>query len=67
MLAAAIAFELLEPIPRRHSEVIELFRRVYGHELAEHEPVEGAREAPDGLSREQPLRVPVREALNHLE
>jgi hypothetical protein len=67
MLAGAIALELLEAITGRDPEVVELLRGVDGHELTKHDPVEVAREASSGLAPEQPLRVPVREALDHVE
>ena len=65
VLASAIALELFESIAGRNAEIFELFRRVDGHKLAQHGPLEVGREPSDGLASEQTLRIPVGEALDH--
>lgn len=67
MLSRPIAPELLEPIPRRHAEILELFRSVEHDELPEHRAMQIARKATDPFPREQALRVAIGEALDHPE
>jgi hypothetical protein len=65
VLAEPITAELLQGVPGRDSQVLEGFRRVDGHELAEHHTPEFCREAPYWLSPEQPFGVAITEGLDH--
>ena len=52
VLASAIALAFFEAIAGRNAEIVELFRGVYGHELAQHGPLEVGRKPSDGLASE---------------
>ena len=67
VLASAIALQPLQPISRWHAEILKPLRRIDDHQLAEHCAEEIGRKATDPLPREKSLRVPVTEALDHLE
>ena len=65
VLAGTVAFELFQPIPRWHAEILQRFGRIYGDQLAQHRPLEIRRIATNAFSVEEALRVPIREALDH--
>jgi len=65
VLAGAAAFQLLEAIARRDTEIFELLGGVDHSELPEHEPVELGGEAANAFTLEQPLRIAIGEAGDH--
>jgi hypothetical protein len=65
VLPLSIAAKFLQPIARRHPQVVERFRRVDGDELTKHDAAEISREPPDRLSREQPFGIAIAEGLDH--
>lgn len=65
VLAHPIAFEFFKPIPRRHPQVRDLFRRVDEAELAQHEPMELRRKAPDGFAAEEPFGIAIGKTVDH--
>jgi hypothetical protein len=54
--------ELLEPVARRHPEVLENHRGVELAEAPERDPLNIGAELPDRVALEEPLRVGVAEA-----
>ena len=67
VLAGAIAPELLQSIPRRHAEVVELLGRIHRHKFAQHGALEIRRIASDWLPNEQPLGIAIGEGVDHRE
>jgi len=67
VLAGAIAPELLQSIPRRHAEIVELLGRIHRHKFSQHRALKIRRIASDPLSSEQPLGVTIGEGVNHRE
>jgi|KBSSwiStaDraftv2_1062776.scaffolds.fasta_scaffold15201_5 hypothetical protein len=65
VLPDAIAFELLEAVPRRHPEIVQRFGRVHGDQFAQHRPQELSGIAPNALALEQGFGIPIGEALDH--
>jgi hypothetical protein len=65
VLPLSIAAKFLQPIARRHPQLVERFRRVDGDELTEHDAPEIRREPPDRFSGKQPLGVAIAEGLDH--
>jgi len=66
MLSRAIAFELLEPVPWRHAEIVEHLGGVHGDQFAEHRAQKLGGIAPNALTLEQGFGMPIGEALDHL-
>jgi len=66
VLSCAIAPKLLQAIARWGAEVLHVLRCINDKKFTEHGVVELRREPPHRLSRKQPLRVTVSEALDHL-
>ena len=65
VLAGAIAPELLQAIPRRHAEIVELLGRIHRHKFAQHRALKIRRIASDPLPSEQSLGVTIGEGVNH--
>jgi hypothetical protein len=65
VLAGSIAPELLQSIPRRHPEIVELLGRVYRHKFAQHRALETRRIASDGHASEQTLGIAIGETVDH--
>jgi hypothetical protein len=65
VLAGAIAPELLQSIPRRDAEVVELLGRIHRHKFAQHRASKIRRIASDWLPSEQPLGVAIGEGVDH--
>jgi len=65
VLSGTIAAELLEPIARGHSQILELDRGVDEAKLPEHHTPKVGREAADRLAFPEPFGVAVSEAPNH--
>jgi len=64
VLPRAITPQLLQAIPRRNAQIVEVLRRVEQHQLSEHHAVQVSWQAPHRVALEQALRVAVREALD---
>ncbi len=67
MLACAIAFELLQTVAGRDTQILELLGSIHNPELAKHEPVELGGKAADAFALEQSLRIAIGEARDHRE
>jgi hypothetical protein len=67
VLTSPPAFELLEPVPRRHAEILQALCCVYKPQLSKHDPMKVGGKASDRLPLEKALRVPIGEAVNHLQ
>ncbi len=65
VLARSVAFEFLQAVAGRNSQVFELLGGVNEPELPQHHPLKVGREAPHGLALEKPLGVPIGKALDH--
>jgi hypothetical protein len=66
VLALAIAFELLQAIPRRDSKILERPRGVKHQQLSERRPAKiGRRDSPALPGFPELLRLPVCEAPDH--
>ena len=65
VLTGAIAFQRLETVPRRHSEIVQRLGRVNGDQSAQHRPQELSGIAPNALALEQGFGIPIGEALDH--
>ncbi len=65
VLSSAVALELLEPVPWRHTEVVQGLGGVHGHQLPQHHASEVGRISADRLSVEETGGVAVAEALDH--
>jgi hypothetical protein len=65
VLARSVAFEFLQAVAGRDSQVFELLGRVNEPELPQHRPLQVSREAPHGLALKEPLDVPISKALDH--
>ena len=65
VLSSAIALELLEPVARRNTKVVQGFSCVHNHQLPQHDPAEVAGISADRLPVEEAGSVAVAEALDH--
>ena len=65
VLPLAITAEFLQAIPGRHPEILERFRSVDSHELAEHDAPEVCWEPSDRLASEQAFGIAIAEGLDH--
>jgi hypothetical protein len=65
VLPPPIAAKFLQPIARRHPQLVKRFRRVDCDELSEHDAPETSREPPHRLARKQPFCVAIAEGLDH--
>ena len=65
VLPLSITAEFLQPIPRRHAQIVECLGGIDGHELAEHDTTEISRKPPHRLSSKQPFGVAIAEGLYH--
>ena len=65
VLPSALPSQLLQSIPRRDAQIIEGFRGIDDNQLSQHGAPEVARVSADPLPLEQPLGVPIAEALDH--
>ena len=65
VLPGAIALELLEPVARRDTKVVQRFGGVHGHQLPQHDPAEVSRISADRLPVEEPGCVAVTETCDH--
>jgi hypothetical protein len=65
VLARAITAELLEAIPRRHPEILQLLGGINHDQLPEHHPDQFGGKAADTLTPEQSLGIRIGEALDH--
>jgi hypothetical protein len=67
VLTGPPAFELLQPIARRDSQILQVLRSVQSNELSQHEFEQIGWETSDGLAVKQPLSGAVRKTLDHLQ
>ncbi len=67
VLAAPSALELLQPIAWRYSQIAQCIGCVQSDKLSQHCSQYIRRKTPHWLAVKQALRVPIREAFNHLE
>ena len=67
VLTGSPAFELLEPVAGRNTEVLELLRSIDEPHLSKHDPMKVGGETSDRLTLEKALCVPISKALNHLQ
>ena len=67
VLPRAIALQLLQAIAGWHAKIVQAFRRVYDHELAQHRTLQLGGETSNPRSLEQSLGVSIGEALDHLK
>jgi hypothetical protein len=65
VLAGSIAPQLLQPITRRHPEILEALGGIELGELAQHDPVDDRRKPPARRPREETLGLTVGEAPDH--
>ena len=65
VLSDPIALELLEPVARRDTQVIEGLSGVHGSQLPQHDASEGGGISADRLPVEEAGRIPIAEALDH--
>ena len=67
VLSSPIAFESLEAIARRRSEIVKGLGGIHHDELSQHRALQVAGIVSHPLSPKEPFRIPVPEALDHLE
>jgi hypothetical protein len=67
VLTGSPAFELLEPVAGRNTEILELFRSIDKPQLSKQDPMKVRGETSDRLPLEKALGVPISEAVNHLQ
>jgi hypothetical protein len=67
VLTLPITAESFQPVPRRNPQIIQARRGVQHPELPQGHPLHVPTEASGRVSREQPLGVPITEALDHSE
>jgi hypothetical protein len=67
VLPGTVAPQLLEPVAREHPQILQRLRRVQQEQLPQRCAMDVRRESPDRLSTEQPVRIPVPEAPDHLQ
>lgn len=65
VLPGAIAFQLLQSIPRWHAQVLELFGSIDKQELTKHRALELCRKAARRLATKEPRGVAIAKAANH--
>ena len=65
VLSCSIPGQLLEAIPGWHPEILDRFRGVEEHQLAQCNSPDIRRQLPDRFASEQPLRLAVPEAPDH--
>ena len=65
MLPAAISVQSFETIPRRDTQVVELFRRVDGEKLCSRPALNLVRQSPDQVAGKHGCRALVSEAFDH--
>ena len=66
VLPGSLAFQLLQPIARGNSDIVELLRRVDGNEFSQHHAPEAGWKRPNWTPPKQLLRATVGKALYHL-
>lgn len=67
VLSGPIAFKSLEAIARRRSEIAKGLGGIHDDELSEHGALQVAGIVSHRLAPKEPFRIPVPEALDHLE
>ena len=65
VLSSTIAFELLQPVAGWRPKIFTGLGRIDDHERPEHGAVQVAGESAHRFAAEQPLGIPVAEALDH--
>jgi hypothetical protein len=65
VLTGPISTESLEPIPRRHPQIVEGLRSIDDQQLPIRHPLQIRAESPHALTPPDPFRVRIRERLDH--
>jgi hypothetical protein len=65
VLSRPIAAQSLEPIPGRHSQIVELLCRIDDQQLPIRYSLQIRAEPPNTLTPPDPLRIRIRERLDH--